>query len=638
VIGVSVGNFEIVSPLGKGGMGEVWLAVQKTVKTNAAIKILAASISNNKTHVDRFFNEAVAVGKIPHSGIVKIFDCGVLPDGRAYLVMEYLQGETLASRIKRMGRLEMTQLCDFGRQIASVLDATHGAGITHRDLKPENIFLVRDAELQGGERVKVLDFGIAKLDTTVGPRMTAAGASSIGTPNYMSPEQWHSLADADWRTDAYALGCVAFEMACGRPPFVAESRVEVCAMHLGEPPPVPSSIRPQLTPPFDILVARLLDKEPSNRPNMREVIGTFTALGETIGMMLTTLSPKGVMSPFAKRPEDSMQYKVTPRAGFTSQTDLPKMTDETIEASDSRTDATPVANMSMQFRATPRAGFQSQHDMPVQTDRPSGPGMRPSQPLQMKAAKPRRIGLYIGGVAVVIATAVIAVLATRSPSTSSAGSASGSAIASGSAVASGSAPETGSSRSAGSAETAGSGSGSAIVAVVPRPSLPALLTGGVPELETAVDLEVCINRDGEVLSVTLANGAPPDRVINAAVSAWQYEKQAKEDRLCGPVTLPAHKPKVAGGLPEKLTEKLFEDSLAEVNEGIFECVSKQTKSGVFTINIVVKPAGTVDKVNWARGAVAPQARFKACIEKVVRGISFAPTRKGGRGSTTIELN
>ncbi|MBA2543541.1 MAG: serine/threonine protein kinase, partial [Deltaproteobacteria bacterium] len=203
MIGETVGNFEIISPLGKGGMGEVWLAQQKTLGTKAAIKILAAGISNNDDQIKRFHNEAIAVSQIPHSGIVKIFDAGKLGD-RAYLIMEYLQGETLASRIKRMGRLEMTQLCDFGRQIASVLDATHGAGITHRDLKPENIFLVRDAELMHGERVKVLDFGIAKLDITVGPRMTAASASSIGTPNYMSPEQWHSLAESDWRTDAYA--------------------------------------------------------------------------------------------------------------------------------------------------------------------------------------------------------------------------------------------------------------------------------------------------------------------------------------------------------------------------------------------------------------------------------------------------
>ncbi|MBS1118623.1 MAG: serine/threonine protein kinase [Deltaproteobacteria bacterium] len=293
VIGDTVGNFEIVSRLGKGGMGEVWLAEQKSIKTKVAIKMLQASISTNTTHVQRFFNEAVAVSQIHHSGIVKIFDVGFHTGGQAYLVMEYLQGETLTSRIKRTGQLSIAQVADFGRQIASVLDATHHAGITHRDLKPDNIYLVDDAELAGGERVKILDFGIAKLEVRSGggPRMTSLSASSIGTPNYMSPEQWHSLAEVDWHTDAYAFGCVAFEMACGRPPFQAESMTEICAMHLGDPPPVPSKLVPGLPPQFDDLVARLLEKEPAQRPTMREAMTIFTALGQPYAVGQTTLPP-----------------------------------------------------------------------------------------------------------------------------------------------------------------------------------------------------------------------------------------------------------------------------------------------------------------------------------------------------------
>src|SRR5689334_1240848 len=203
-------------------MGEVWLAEQQSIKTKVAIKLLRDDVSADVSHVQRFFNEAVAVSQIRHAGIVKIFDVGRV-DGRAYLVMELLEGETLTRRIARARRLPLREVCDVGRQVAGVLDATHAAGIIHRDLKPDNVFLVPDAELPSGERAKVLDFGIAKLGT-VGITSTSVG--SMGTPLYMSPEQWRSVAKVDGRTDAYSLGCVVFEMACGRPPFLAESMGE----------------------------------------------------------------------------------------------------------------------------------------------------------------------------------------------------------------------------------------------------------------------------------------------------------------------------------------------------------------------------------------------------------------------------
>ncbi|MEO8707258.1 MAG: serine/threonine-protein kinase, partial [Kofleriaceae bacterium] len=306
-IGETVGNFEIISLLGAGGMGQVYLAQQKSIKTKVAIKVLQTDISTKQSHIQRFFNEAVAVSQIHHAGIVKIFDVGFHTSGEAYLVMEYLQGETLTSRIAAKTRLPLGAVADFGRQIASVLDATHQANITHRDLKPDNIFLIRDNELANGERVKVLDFGIAKLVKPEGApestRMTGMGLGSVGTPNYMSPEQWHSLAEADWRTDAYAFGCVAFEMTCGRPPFIGVSMADVCAQHLGEPPPVPSSLVPGVPRALDDLILRLLEKEPDGRPTMREAMQVFTDLGKTEGITLSTVPPKAnVISPLATQP------------------------------------------------------------------------------------------------------------------------------------------------------------------------------------------------------------------------------------------------------------------------------------------------------------------------------------------------
>jgi serine/threonine-protein kinase len=212
VIGQTIGNFKVVSRLGVGGMGEVWLAEQQNIGTHVAIKLLNASVSQDTEHVQRFFNEARAVSRIQHAGIVKIFDVGTHA-GQAYLIMEYLEGETLSQRLAKLGRLPFSQIGDIGRQIATVLDATHTAGITHRDLKPDNIFLVPDREL--GERVKVLDFGIAKLTGTLAGHSPRT-MGTMGTPAYMAPEQWGDTSKVDWRADLYSLGCVAFEMTCGR--------------------------------------------------------------------------------------------------------------------------------------------------------------------------------------------------------------------------------------------------------------------------------------------------------------------------------------------------------------------------------------------------------------------------------------
>lgn len=279
MIGQRIGNFTIVQKLGEGGMGEVYRAVNDTVETPVAVKMLLPQVSAHKQNVQRFFNEAVAVSKIQHSGIGKIFDVGFHESGRAYLVMEFLEGETLAAKIKRLGRLTLSEISDVGQQIASVLGAVHEAGVTHRDLKPDNIFLVRDRELISGQRVKILDFGIAKIS---GPTsgLTATTAALMGTPWYMSPEQWRNSGKVDWRADAYSLGCVAFEMTTGRVPFDAETFGEICSKHLEERAPKPSTLVP-VPKVLDDLIGRLLAKAPAERPDsMRLVADAFAALGD----------------------------------------------------------------------------------------------------------------------------------------------------------------------------------------------------------------------------------------------------------------------------------------------------------------------------------------------------------------------
>jgi hypothetical protein len=286
VIGETIGNFKIVQRLGRGGMGEVYLAEQTSIGTRVAIKVLRPEVSSDTEHVQRFFNEARAVSKIQHAGIVKIFDVGYASGGEAYLIMEYLEGETLAKRIEQRGQLALPELGDFGKQIASVLGATHGAGITHRDLKPDNIYIVPDRELARGERIKILDFGIAKLTGTL------AGASpqtigTMGTPAYMAPEQWGDASKVDWRADVYSLGCVAYEMATARPPFIVTNIAEACAMHLHEIPARARTLVPDLPVALDDLLARLLEKKPDARPqSMQELARAFEAIAEGRGSAL----------------------------------------------------------------------------------------------------------------------------------------------------------------------------------------------------------------------------------------------------------------------------------------------------------------------------------------------------------------
>ncbi len=199
----------------------------------------------------RFFNEARAVSAIQHPGIVELYDFGYMDDGSAYIVMELLRGETLASRIAGRGRLTEAEALAIVRGIAGALGAVHAKGIVHRDIKPENLFLVPDPEAAAGERVKVLDFGIAKLTDDPGALSQTSTHAMFGTPMYMSPEQCRGAGQVDHRADLYALGCVLFEMLAGVPPFVSEGAGEVIGAHLHVAPPALRTLVPEVSPLTD---------------------------------------------------------------------------------------------------------------------------------------------------------------------------------------------------------------------------------------------------------------------------------------------------------------------------------------------------------------------------------------------------
>ncbi|HEU0033672.1 MAG TPA: serine/threonine-protein kinase [Kofleriaceae bacterium] len=269
LVGVTLGNYVVERELGRGGMGAVYIGTHPVIGRRVAIKVLQPQFGQRADLVQRFFTEARAASAIHHPGIVEIYDFGTAPDGSSYLVMEYLQGESLATRLRTRGMLAIPVAVAIARQTANALAAAHRIGIVHRDLKPDNIFIVPDPEVAIGERVKLLDFGVAKLvDPTGGagesPVQTVTGAL-LGTPHYMSPEQCEGARAIDARSDLYSLGCVLFQMVTGRLPFESPGIGGVIGAHLHVPPPALRQLAPHARPALEAIVARLLAKQPEHR-------------------------------------------------------------------------------------------------------------------------------------------------------------------------------------------------------------------------------------------------------------------------------------------------------------------------------------------------------------------------------------
>ena len=261
------GRYAIESRLGEGGMGVVYKARHVLIDKPVAIKILRKEAAQDTASVQRFIQEAKSASKINHSNIVDITDFGVLADGHAYFVMEFLQGPTLAQAIAE-GPLDSARVCSIGAQMARGLHAAHTKGIVHRDLKPENIFLL---EREGQKDfVKIVDFGIAKVGG--GQKLTQVGMV-LGTPEYMSPEQ-ATGQETDHRVDQYAVGCIMYEMLTGVVPFLGDRPAQTLTKHVFEPVIPPRKRKPELDTPVSLeaVVLRTLAKKPEQRfPSMRDL-------------------------------------------------------------------------------------------------------------------------------------------------------------------------------------------------------------------------------------------------------------------------------------------------------------------------------------------------------------------------------
>ena len=237
-----------------GGMGSVYRAVDESLGRHVAVKVLRRELAAEPAYLERFRREARASAALSHPGVAGVYDYGEL-GGSAFIVMELVEGETLAERIAARGRLPWPEAFAVGEQVARALAAAHAHGLVHRDVKPGNVLI------DAAGRAKVTDFGIAKAAAAA--TLTRTGMV-LGSANYVAPEQAQG-ADVGPTADQYSLGCVLFEAVTGRPPYSGHSAVAIDAQHVSAPVPDPRHHHPDLPPPAAALIRRALAKAPEDR-------------------------------------------------------------------------------------------------------------------------------------------------------------------------------------------------------------------------------------------------------------------------------------------------------------------------------------------------------------------------------------
>jgi serine/threonine-protein kinase len=380
-------RYEIRAALGKGGMGTVYRAMQLSVDREVAIKVIHPKLSNDRAVVKRFLREARLASRLSQPNIVNVYDFGQ-SDGVLYLVMELLRGHTLAAELRASGALAPKRVVRIASQLCDALEAAHAQGIVHRDLKPGNILILD--EPPGRDLLKVLDFGLAKSLVVDSGSVVTNTDALLGTPLYMAPEQIEGK-DSDQRADLYALGCIAYEMLSGRPPFVDTAVSAVLARHVGDThkpldPGIPAALRD--------LVDRLLAKSPAARP--QSVVEVRRVLDEIrVGGQLASSTPLRTPAPVLdQRTTDSDPFAETHAA----------------PSAPSQGTASPVATSAASVSppstsAPPSARSQAASAVASASSASASPAVASS-------AAPRRLGLYalLGACMVVSLVVTLAVL------------------------------------------------------------------------------------------------------------------------------------------------------------------------------------------------------------------------------------
>jgi serine/threonine-protein kinase len=277
-LGTVVGNrYKLLSLLGEGGMGFVFLAEDLKAGGRVALKLLKRDVSTDQVVLARFEREAVAMQALAHEHIVAALGFGKSPEGDMCLVMEHIEGETLRTMLKRLKQPPVANVLEIARQIALGLVRAHRLGVVHRDLKPENVMVTWLAE--GTPRIKILDFGMARL-LTGGPAVPLTRKGAVfGTPEYMPPEQAMGQP-VDERADQYAFGVMLFEMLAGGRPFSAKSPLEMLQKHIREAPPKLRVIAPATPSLVEAAVERMMAKNPAERfPDVAAAAAAFAVRG-----------------------------------------------------------------------------------------------------------------------------------------------------------------------------------------------------------------------------------------------------------------------------------------------------------------------------------------------------------------------
>jgi serine/threonine-protein kinase len=277
------GRYRIEGRLGAGGMAEVFRGFDTVLNRQVAIKILAPQYARDASFVDRFRREAQAAARLNHPNVVAVYDSGS-DDGTHFIVMEFVEGRTLADFLAKGGKLAPAKATEIAERIADALQAAHTQGVIHRDVKSANVMVTREGT------VKVMDFGIARMAEGDNVTQTAA---VLGTASYLSPEQAQGRP-VDARSDIYSLGVVLYEMLTGGVPFVGDTAVAVAYKHVQENPPLPSTKNPEVTPALDAVVMRAMAKNPANRyPTAEEFRQDLERVRRGEAVQATPLLPPG---------------------------------------------------------------------------------------------------------------------------------------------------------------------------------------------------------------------------------------------------------------------------------------------------------------------------------------------------------